>query len=347
MLLVDRAAATACSGIPRRVMTRLRRLARTVRRTDASSGGRADSTTTADEFGTHGIASVDSKDVAPALSIDDFRRRYARGELSLARWTECCIEPSDVEGLDGDPRSPAYAEAVRTTWSRITGRDEYDAEVDETFELDDADYLAHPYPYSSRNPDEVSNYLGAVAAAVGRIGVPPPARIVEYGSGWGHLALALASTGYDVTAVDLNPASVELLRRRAAALGVALDVRQCGFLDFVADSPVDVIVFFESFHHCERPFDLLDRCRDLLAGSGRIVFLAEAIYDGFYAPWGVRLDGSAAFMAAQQGWLELGFRRDFFTAELTSRGFDVSWEVVPSLGAYGTVMLADVRPAEE
>ncbi len=73
---------------------------------------------------------------------------------------------------------------------------------------------------------------------------------------------------------------------------------------------------------------------------GRLLFIAEAIYDDFYVPWGHRLDGAAAYRSAQRGWLELGFRRDFFTAELEARGFTVTWELLPHLDAFGTIMLA-------
>jgi SAM-dependent methyltransferase len=273
-------------------------------------------------------------------TIEDFRRGYLAGEYSLERWEECSISPATLDPFDADPHSPAYAAAVLDTWRRITGRQRYDAAADESFSLDDRDFLGTPYPYSSSNPVEVANYFGAVAAAVARIGADPPARVLELGAGWGHLAMALAATGFRVTAVDLNGPSVELLRRRAAALHVDLDVVQSTFLDYRADEPVDAIVFFEAFHHCEKPFELLDRCVDALAPRGRLLFVADAIYDDFYAPWGVRLDGSAAFMAAQQGWLELGFRRDFFEAELVARGLTPTWEVLPWLAAYGTVLVA-------
>jgi SAM-dependent methyltransferase len=284
---------------------------------------------------------------ASPLALAEFRRRYAAGELSLERWTECSVDPASIDVSTGDPTSAEYASAVFAAWSAITGRSTYDPTKDETFELDDRDYLARPYPYSSGSNVEVANYFGAVAAAVARARTPPPATVVEYGAGWGHLAMAFASTGYDVTAVDLNTASVDLLRRRADALGVALKVAQSDFLTFDPPDPVDLIIFFESFHHCRQPFELLDRCVTQLAPDGRMLFVAEAVYDDFYAPWGVRLDGSAAFMAAQQGWLELGFRRDFFTEQLESRGFEVGWEVLPWLGAYGTVLTADRGGSKE
>ncbi|MGH9135184.1 MAG: class I SAM-dependent methyltransferase [Ilumatobacteraceae bacterium] len=275
------------------------------------------------------------------LSLHEFHRRLDAGLLSLEHWEEASIAACEIGGPPDDPHSTAYADWVTAAWRVITRRARYDAAVDEAFDLPGDGFLGRPYPYSSSNPTEVSNYMGAVVAAVAQMGVPPPATVVEYGSGWGHLAMALAATGYSVTAVDLNPASVDLLRRRSAALGLSLEVVQASFLEHRAVDPVDVVVFFEAFHHCERPFEMLDRCADMLGPSGRMVFVADAIYDAFYAPWGVRLDGAATFMAARQGWLELGFRRDFFEAELMRRGFEVSWEVLPWLGAYGTLMIAD------
>jgi SAM-dependent methyltransferase len=274
------------------------------------------------------------------LSLAAFHRAVDAGELAMARWAEASIDTSEAGGAPPDPHSAAYADWVMATWRAVTRRDRYEPTVDEVFAIDLADPLARPFPFSSSDPGEVANYLGAVAAAVARIGTPPPAHVVEYGTGWGHLALALAATGYRVTAVDINPASVELLRRRSAAQQVPLEVVRSSFLEHRSDTPADAIVFFEAFHHCQRPFELLDRCRDALTADGRLLFVADAIYDDFYAPWGVRLDGSAALMAHGQGWLELGFRRDFLEQELVARGFSTSWEVLAWLGPYGTVLTA-------
>jgi 2-polyprenyl-3-methyl-5-hydroxy-6-metoxy-1,4-benzoquinol methylase len=277
------------------------------------------------------------------LSIDEFRERFEAGRLSLLHWDRFAVDPAEVLLGGLDPHSEAYADRVMESWSRISGRSSYGPHEDESFSLDGADYLAYPYPYSSRNPAEVSKYLGAVAHTVSLIGAPPPARILEFGSGWGHLALTLASSGFDVTAVDLNGASVELLRRRAAALHVPLVVEQTGFLDYASDDPFECIIFFESFHHCHRPFELLDQCTRLLKAGGVLLFVAEAFYDGFYAPWGMRLDGSAIFMTAQEGWLELGFSRTFIEPELAARGYVTEWSHLEHLGAYGTFMVATLR----
>lgn len=262
----------------------------------------------------------------------------------MAGWDKVAIAQSECAALTGDPHSQAYSDAVHAFWCALSGRQGYEAARDETFPVDDATYLARPFPYSSGSPVAVAQYLGAVAATVGELGLPVGARLIEYGAGWGHMALTLAATGYRVTAVDINADSVSLLRRRAEAMQVPLEVARTGFLDYAPAALVDGIVFFEAFHHCAQPFELLDRCTAQLTPDGRILFVADAFYDDFHAPWGVRLDGAAAFVTAQYGWLELGFRRDFFTAELEQRGFDVTWQTWPWLGAYGTVLTAIKRP---
>ena len=277
------------------------------------------------------------------VTIAEYRRRHAAGQVSLAAWDKVAIAQSECAALTGDPHALAYSDAVHAFWCALSGRDGYEAVRDETFPIDAATFLPRPFPYSSDSPAAVAHYLGAVAATVGEMGLPVGASVIEYGSGWGHMALTLAATGYRVTAVDINADSVALLRQRAAAMQVPLEVVQSGFLDYEPAAPVDGIVFFEAFHHCAQPFVLLDRCVAQLRDGGRMLFVADALYDDFYAPWGVRLDGAAAFVTAQYGWLELGFRRDFFTAELERRGCDVTWKTWPWLGAYGTVLTATKR----
>ncbi len=240
---------------------------------------------------------------------------------------------------DLDPRSAAYREQVMADWRRITGRTHYDPTVDEAFDLDPAVYLPVPYPYSSGDPGEVGRYFGAIAWFMRTIALPPGARIVEFGAGWGHLAMTLAATAFDVTAIDLNSASVELLRERCARLGVPLRIEQHAFLDdhTARHRDLDAVVFFEAFHHCDDPLALLDQCRDMLAPGGQLVLLSEAIYDDFHQPWGVRLDGPAVTMATQHGWLELGFQRSFMYRELNARGFAISEYSDAALGPYGTM----------
>ena len=275
-----------------------------------------------------------------AITISEFRRGFGTGQLSLSDPGAFNLDVFEVTPSSPDPTSEAYASEVMATWCAVSGRPRYVPEESESFELDPSISLPASWPYVSGNPVEVSHYLGAIARTLQLVGRPPPARVLEYGTGWGHMALTLAATGFEVSAVDLNPSSVELLRRRADSLGVDLAVVRSGFLDHSPEEPVDAVVFFEAFHHCDRPFTLLDRCIEALAPGGRLVFVAEALYRNYHAPWGVRPDGHAVLMTATEGWLELGFDLDFFIAQLEARGLTTSYEVDSALGAHGTFLVA-------
>jgi len=278
------------------------------------------------------------------ISIEDLRKLFVNGPVSMDRAGEAALALDGLVDTELDPTSDAYRDYVIASWQRITGRGNYDAKSDEAFDLDRELALAESWPYSTEDPVEVSHYLGAVAKTLEHLGHKPPARVIEFGSGWGHMALTIAATGYQTTAVDLNSDSVALLRRRAAALAVDLEVVEASFLDYTPVEPVDAIVFYEAFHHCDHPFKLLDRCIDSLSPTGRLVFVADAFYENYYAPWGVRPDGHAVIAMANYGWLELGFDLDFFREQLTARGLTTELYVDPALGAHGSILVASRGP---
>lgn len=55
-------------------------------------------------------------------------------------------------------------------------------------------------------------------------------RVAELGSGDGRMALALARSGFEVTAYEINPLLTLLTTLRAKLLGVKLNVKQANFL---------------------------------------------------------------------------------------------------------------------
>lgn len=65
----------------------------------------------------------------------------------------------------------------------------------------------------------------------------PGSSVFEGGCGLGHLSVALARQGYDVTSMDLSPLPLRFLRQNAARAGTALDIRQG---DVFALSPEEV-----------------------------------------------------------------------------------------------------------
>lgn len=66
---------------------------------------------------------------------------------------------------------------------------------------------------------------------------------------------------------------------------------------------------------------LLQALSRLIAPNGRLFFGSEPISNEFVQPWGLRLDGSALWAIRKNGWMELGFREDYFAQALLRSGW--------------------------
>ena len=71
----------------------------------------------------------------------------------------------------------------------------------------------------------------------------PGGTLFEGGCGLGHLSVALAQQGFDVTAMDLSPLPLNYLRERAARAGVRLTVREGDAFTLPAGEVYDNAIF--------------------------------------------------------------------------------------------------------
>lgn len=243
------------------------------------------------------------------------------------------LELSNVE-LPSDPFSPAYRDAQLELFAKIAGRP-YSTELEHTpVNLD-----AVPYPYFTGSTEQVGDQLIAIGHLIKSLApVAPPARIVEFGPGWGNTTLALAQMGFAVTAVDVNPEFLELIRRRVGA-GLNVELVRADMLSFMPREPVEAVVFFEAFHHCADPLRFIERLHAMLKAGGRVLFASEPI-DDFAMPWGVRFDGESVWAMRKNGWLELGFETSFFFEALERAGFQVTRDRSHALTALTDVIVA-------
>ncbi|MGH9104811.1 MAG: class I SAM-dependent methyltransferase [Acidimicrobiales bacterium] len=83
------------------------------------------------------------------------------------------------------------------------------------WDLDAATYDRSP----SHNP-RTALELAAWRAALRRLLPPPPAKVLDVGSGTGFLALQLAGQGYEVTALDLSEGMLARLQEKAERAGI-------------------------------------------------------------------------------------------------------------------------------
>ena len=234
--------------------------------------------------------------------------------------------------MPDDPFSPEYRQAVLEFYYRVKRSDSYDPATDERLAFDPVARARRPSIYEHN-----AHFLGSFLEAIGQIlqvaNVGPGARVIEYGAGDGQIALALARMGCDVTVLDIEPRYLESIRLQAQMLGVSIQTLQAEFMAPVP-GPVDLVIFFEAFHHALDHQQLLRQLHDVVAPGGRIIFAGEPIIpaDSFYrhatpVPWCLRLDALSLSATRALGWLELGFQEGYFLQLLRHTGWKPSREV--------------------
>lgn len=252
----------------------------------------------------------------------------------------------DVEVLNPptDPYSEEYRYFQKRLYSDISGIANYDPfvhEADNTVRLDAS--LRDPYPFVTKDTHAIGSYLMGVANIVLNAGGAHNSKVLEYGPGWGHVSIALARAGFQVTVVDVERKFLDLISARSVMENVHINCVHGVFGDFPDhEAPYDVIVFFECFHHAFEFQELLTRLRTIIKPEGRVLLAAEAVYDDFDWAWGIRLDGQALWAIRRLGWMELGFRSDFFTAVAQRSGFSVERSDCPTAGPFGSLLV--LRP---
>ncbi len=244
-----------------------------------------------------------------------------------------------------DTTSEAYKEFQINLWKIVSGRSEYNAAVCEAnTNLSYVKGITDTYPFVTRDNSTIQNYFAAVNAIFGKLELPAPADIIEFGVGWGHTTRFLSNCGYNVTAVDIEKSFLDLIPRFSLPGSTEVELVHS---DFVSDSfesgRYDLAIFYECFHHCLNHRALVDQLQRILRPGGKVIFCAEPFYDDWFDfPWGLRLDGHSVWAIRNFGWMELGFRKSYMIDLLTNAGFSPEWSSVPGIGAYGEFLVAEL-----
>jgi len=100
--------------------------------------------------------------------------------------------------------------------------------------------------------------------------------VLDYGCGPGDFGLWMASEGANVTALDLSPAAIELVQKRAAASGVTVRgiAADAAALPMLGDGEFDLVFGCAAVHHTLKYPGALQELARVVRPAGRLV-LAE------------------------------------------------------------------------
>ncbi len=245
--------------------------------------------------------------------------------------------------LDG--YSEEYCRMQLELYREISGRDldQYANEVHVPIDVDG--HVDAPNPYASANVDLMAKHARTILTAVVVSDLPPAAKVLDVGCGWGVSTEMLAWTGCDVTAVDIDPQFIELVTRRAEARNNLVTTARSSFDDFDTEDRFDLVLFYECLHHAVRPWEIAAKFGAFLEPGGKLTLAGEPIQDRWWKTWGLRLDPMSIYCIRKYGWFESGWSASFITDCFERAGFELT--ILEGLGILHSPIAVAVRHADD
>lgn len=232
----------------------------------------------------------------------------------------------NVDSVPEDPFSQDYYDFQMKLYSILSGRSAYDITNEESV-FNQEEIQNCPFPYYTGSASTVGDQLLAIGYIIKKTNISANSTVIEFGPGWGNLTLALALMGHKVTCVEVEKRFIDLIKYRSRDVKNPVEFFHQDMLNFseFPDKKYDAVYFYESFHHCRDPLNLIKNLSRIITDDGIICFASEPFVQGpseiIPYPWGVRLDGMSVWSMRRFGWMELGFEINFFMKMLSGCGF--------------------------
>lgn len=268
---------------------------------------------------------IDNLPELDAFFVEHVKRHPIPDDKALLELSGICYRIREPR-LPADPFSPGYRERILEIYREISGKPDYSFDY-EAAQFDPETEKFNFFPYNSKSLNMVGTQLISQGLTLRNISLPPGGSIVELGAGQGNTALNLALTGYDVTVVEVNQPSIDLIAHRAKTHGREIRFACQDMTDFVCTTPhkFDAALFVASFHHCLDHLKLLENIGRIMKKGGSLYFADEPVFHSenmfLPYPWGLRMDGLSLFFIRRDGWLELGFQMNYMRQALEKFGW--------------------------
>ncbi len=182
-----------------------------------------------------------------------------------------------------------------------------------------------------------------ITHALRRLGIHPPATILDVGCGSGWTTTFLAESGYSSIGIDLASAMIEMARRRARRTGVDAHFRVADMESFSLGRTFEAVLVFDALHHTTRQEETVKRIAEHLEPGGWVLFGEPSLLH--------HVSPAARRTHREVGWVERGigvrtlkrdcrevglgsFRRFFEgTGSYESRVTGFAWELVRLVAA--------------
>jgi len=289
----------------------------------ASRETAAERTRATDQFGLEDVKLLVETIVRYDLRRDTPWDNYRTSHLILPDWFR--------HGLD--PLTAEYAAQQQRLWSVIAGVDRaYDPEFDEQeAPLGEVDAIRRPGYYIRRDADSVidaSEHVIATGMILRHCRLKPGDSALEYGAGFGAIALTLARLGIVVDTVDISRTFCDYISRQAEFFQVPLTPFHGKFgWNPRPGHQYELIYFFQSFHHCADFLNVIPDLKQHLAPNGRVLLVSEPLMRTEDAcvpyPWGLKLDAVSVAQMRRFHWFEMGFTEEFLLRAFANAGFSV------------------------
>ena len=213
------------------------------------------------------------------------------------------------------PFSPEYFAQQIQLYEEISNR-KLSQETNELHpQYNIADYIDAPNPLGIvdiNNSGEQVRGLATMVSVCGVCGLSNSPKILDLGAGHGLASELFAYLGCKVHSVDIDPELSKLARIRADYKKLNIYRHTQNFEDLSnLESDFDAAFFYQSLHHCLKPWEIIAEVKQKLNPQRRIIAFSAEPINYFWKHWGVKLDIESVFVARKFGWFESGWSREF------------------------------------